>query len=113
MIETDDKTIIINLLDRYSSDIRDKVKNNLQNMVLILEKMRKKDLSQISHLISRCYTLINRISSFNFDNKDTIISFLFEVIQFKDAVIIQLTNMMNNLTNIASDEKYNIIKIKL
>ncbi|WHQ37297.1 hypothetical protein [Spiroplasma sp. SV19] len=113
LIATDDKTMIINLLDRYSSDIRDKVKNNLQNMVLILEKMRKKDPSQISHLISRCHTLINRISSFNLDNKDTIISFLFEVIQFKDAVIIQLTNMMNNLTNIASDEKYNIIKIKL
>ncbi|WHQ37294.1 hypothetical protein [Spiroplasma sp. SV19] len=113
LIATDDKTMIINSLHKYSSDIRDKVKNNLQNMVLILEKMRKKDPAQISHLISRCHTLINRISSFNVDNKDTIISFLFEVIQFKDAVIIQLTNMINNLISIASDEKYNIIKIKL
>ncbi|AOX44260.1 hypothetical protein S100390_v1c09240 [Spiroplasma sp. NBRC 100390] len=113
LMATDDKAIMIDSLHRYSSDIRDKVKNNLQNMILILEKMRKRDPAQISHLISRCHTLINRISSFELDNKDSIISFLFEVIQFKDAVIIQLTNMINNLINIASDEKYNIIKIKL
>lgn len=113
LMATDDKAIMIDSLHRYSSDIRDKVKNNLQNMILILEKMRKRDPAQISHLISRCHTLINRISSFELDNKDSIISFLFEVIQFKDAVIIQLTNMINNLINIASDEKYNIIKIKI
>ncbi|WP_338964306.1 MULTISPECIES: hypothetical protein [unclassified Spiroplasma] len=105
--------MMIDSLYKYSSDIRDKVKNNLQNMILILEKMRKRDPAEISHLISRCHTLINRMSSFSLDNKESIISFLFEVIQFKDAVIIQLTNMINNLINIASDEKYNIIKIKL
>ncbi|WP_425379795.1 hypothetical protein [Spiroplasma endosymbiont of Stenodema calcarata] len=113
LIATDDKTILINSLHKYSSDIRDKVKNNLKNMILILEKIRKKNPAEISHLISNCNALIDRISNFNLDNKDSIISFLFEVIQFKDAVIIQLTNMINNLINIASDDKYNIIKIKL
>ncbi|WP_338989683.1 hypothetical protein [Spiroplasma endosymbiont of Seladonia tumulorum] len=82
-------------------------------MILILETIRKKDPAQISHLISRCNELINRISNFNFNNKDSIISFLFEVIQFKDAVILQLTSIINNLINITSDEKYNIIRIKL
>ncbi|WP_348735412.1 hypothetical protein [Spiroplasma endosymbiont of Ammophila pubescens] len=107
------KAFMVNSLYDYNSDIRDKVNNNLQNMILILETIRKKDPAQISHLISCCNELINRISNFNLNNKDSIISFLFEVIQFKDAVILQLTSIINNLINITSDEKYNIIRIKL